>query len=160
RGAPEKAGPIGGARASLVEEKKRLAATEEEHRIPARKARLVGCHLWLRPGLAVEAGQPDFHVVGPLLRAAEPRGQQPARLDPDHGGSVARRKWGLLEDEHSSILWSHFGGAVRMMPNAGAGGNRNPLLYGGLRLGVAEFVRIPTYFERNSHEFRDKHKTP
>src|SRR4051812_28027561 len=100
RRAAGEAGPVRGFGAGLVEKEERLAAAEEEHRIPARKARLIRRYLRLRPHLAVEPGQPDFHVLGALRLAAEPRGQEPARFDFDEGGSMTRGKRSFFKNKH------------------------------------------------------------
>src|SRR5262245_38506260 len=43
----------------LVKKKRRLTLAAKEHRVPARKAGLLGGYFGLRPGVAIEPGQPD-----------------------------------------------------------------------------------------------------
>src|SRR5262249_19680787 len=94
------AGPGTRTWAGLVEEEECLGLAAEQDGVPARKARLFGSDLRLRPDLAVEAGPPDLHVLIPLLGAAAPGGPESAGLHQNIGRGVKGGELRLLEDEH------------------------------------------------------------
>src|SRR5207244_13500974 len=85
---------------SFVTAEERLLLADEQDGVPAWLPRLLSRDLRLRPLLAIKASQPDANVVGALLLAAEPRGEELARLHLDDRRSVTGSEGGLLEDEH------------------------------------------------------------
>ena len=93
--------PLARARARLVEEEQRAARGLEEHRVPAGQRRPVPVRApgdldGRRPAAAAPAREPDADVGVALVRAAEPRRDEPVRRL-DERGSVRRGERRALE---------------------------------------------------------------